>query len=297
MAIGDKLLGAVEAGGTKMVCAVGRADGTLLGKMVIPTGLPEPTVDSMCQFFEGKGISALGLGTFGPVGLNPDLPDYGHVLRTVKPGWQDFDFRRAMQLRLGVPVAIDTDVNAACLGEVAYGSSNGLDVVAYVTVGTGVGVGVCVGGRPLHGMLHPEAGHIRVERADGDGYAGCCAAHGDCLEGLASGPAVCARYGVERASDLVRDPGFLELEAGYLAQGIATWMLAYSPQRIVVGGGVADHVPGLLPLVRDKVEGLIGGFLRAPELQDMDSYLAAPSCGGDQGVLGAIALAAQARAD
>lgn len=290
----EKIYGAIEAGGTKMVCAVGRADGTLLGKMVVPTGTPETTIGPLCDFFAGRGISALGLATFGPVMLDASSPRYGRVLASPKLAWRDFDFAGALRNRLGVPVAIETDVNAACLGETLYGTARGLDVVVYVTVGTGIGVGVCIDGKPLHGMLHPEAGHITVARTPGDEFPGCCAVHVSCLEGLASGPAACKRYGVERASDLAEDAAFLDLESDYLARALSFYTLAYSPRRIVLGGGVPDHAPALLPLVREKLGHIIGTFLPTSEFEHLDSYVAAPSLKGDQGVLGALALAVRA---
>lgn len=293
------LLGGIEGGGTKMVCALGYADGTLVDRRSFPTGSPGETVARVAAYFEeapgavaGGPLAALGVGTFGPIDVNPASPGYGRLLQTPKSGWSGFDFRGALAGRLPVPLVFDTDVNAACLGELTYGASRGLDSVVYMTVGTGIGVGVCVDGRPLHGMLHPEAGHMRIPRRPDDGFPGICPAHGGCLEGLASGPAICERFGAARASDLADDPRFLQLESDYLAQALTTFVLAYAPQRIIVGGGVPDHVPGLLPLVRRKVTRLLNGYLQTPELADMDRYLAAPSCGGDQGVLGAIALAA-----
>lgn len=291
MESGDKLLGGIEAGGTKMVCAVGHADGRLEDKTRLPTGNPDETLAEMCAYFEESGIAALGIATFGPAVVNPRSPLYGRLLGTPKPGWAGLDFAGALRESLHVPVAFDTDVNAACLGELRFGGCRGLDAAAYVTVGTGIGAGVCLGGRPLHGMLHPEAGHVLVRRDPRDGFAGICPAHGDCLEGLASGPAICARFDVDQASDLAGNERFLELESGYLAQGLMALALVCSPRRIAVGGGVVEHVPALLPLVREKLAALLNGYLSTPELAHMESYIVEPACGGDQGVLGAIALA------
>ena len=290
----DKIYGAIEAGGTKMVCAVGRADGTLLGKTVMPTGSPEATIEPLCAFFAGRGVSAIGLATFGPAVLDPQSPRYGYLLTSPKIAWRDFDFVGSLRKRLGVPVAFETDVNAACLGELLYGAARGLDLAVYVTVGTGIGVGVCIDGKPLHGMLHPEAGHIVVPRVPGDGFPGCCSVHVSCLEGLASGPAICRRFGVERASDLAENAEFLDLESDYLARALSFYALAYSPRRIVLGGGVPDHAPALFPLVREKLAHILGSFLPTPELEDMASYVVAPLLDGNQGVLGALALAARA---
>lgn len=288
----SELIGGIEAGGTKMVCAVGREDGTLVERGSFPTGDPEETCARICAFFADRGIAALGLATFGPADVNPRSPRYGRILNTPKAAWRGFDFLGSLQRELHAPMAFDTDVNAACVGELRYGACKGLDCAVYVTVGTGIGVGVCVEGRPLHGMLHPEGGHIMPVPVPGDDFPGVCPAHGTCLEGLASGPAICARFGVERASDLADDERFLELESSYLAQGLATYALVYSPQRIVLGGGVPDHVPALLPMVRQKVAAALNDYLRTPELSNMNTYICPPACGGDQGVLGAIALAA-----
>lgn len=285
-----RLIGAVEAGGTKMVCATGYADGTIVDRVSLPTKAPEETVAAMYNWFDGRGIEALGLAAFGPTGVNPHSPSYGHILQTPKVAWRGFDFLGAMSRRLGVPVGYDTDVNGACLGEVTYGSAKGLDAVVYVTVGTGIGAGVYLDGHLLHGMLHPEAGHIMLRREPGDDFEGTCPTHGTCFEGLAAGPANLKRFGVSDPAVLDDDPRFLDLESSYIAQGLAVYVLCYSPQRIVLGGGVPDHAPKLLPLVHKKVLGILNGYIQTPELENIDSYIVAPSCGGNQGILGAIAL-------
>ena len=290
-----QLIGAIEAGGTKMVLATGYADGTIVERASIPTEEPAKTVPAMVEWLSGKGIAALGIAAFGPTAVNPKSPDYGHILQTPKLAWRGYDFLGEMRRGLGVPCGYDTDVNGACLGEVMYGAGKGLDNVIYITVGTGIGAGVCVDGHLLHGMLHPEAGHIALARVPGDeGFACNCPSHDSCFEGLAAGPAVVARYGVERASDMADDEGFLELESAYIAQGIVTYIYTLSPQRIVLGGGVPDHAPKLMARVRAKVLEQINGYLATPELTDIDGYIVPPACGGDQGVLGAIALGAQA---
>lgn len=290
-----QLIGAIEAGGTKMVLATGYADGTIVERASIPTEEPAKTVPAMVEWLSGKGIAALGIAAFGPTAVNPKSPDYGHILQTPKLAWRGYDFLGEMRRGLGVPCGYDTDVNGACLGEVMYGAGKGLDNVIYITVGTGIGAGVYVDGHLLHGMLHPEAGHIVLARVPGDeGFACNCPSHDSCFEGLAAGPAVVARYGVERASDMADDEGFLELESAYIAQGIVTYIYTLSPQRIVLGGGVPDHAPKLMARVRAKVLEQINGYLATPELTDIDGYIVPPACGGDQGVLGAIALGAQA---
>lgn len=289
------LIGAIEAGGTKMVLACGYADGTITERTSIPTQDPAQTVSAMIEWFANKGIAALGIAAFGPTGVNPSLSTYGHILQTPKLAWRNFDFLGAMSRGLGVPCGYDTDVNGACLGEVMYGAAKGLDSAMYITVGTGIGAGIYAGGQLIHGMLHPEAGHITLPRAAGDQDFECvCPTHDSCFEGLAAGPAVVKRYGVERASDMADDEGFLELEGTYIAQGILNYLYVASPQRIILGGGVPDHAPKLMGRVRAKVLQLNNGYISTPELDDIDSYIVPPACDGNQGVLGAIALGAQA---
>ncbi len=204
-----RLIGAIEAGGTKMVLATGYADGAIVERASIPTEEPARTVPAMIDWFASKGIAALGIAAFGPTAVNPKSPEYGHILQTPKLAWRGYDFLGEMQRGLAVPCGYDTDVNGACLGEVMYGAGKGLDNVVYITVGTGIGAGVYVGGQLIHGMLHPEAGHITLARVPGDEDFAChCPSHDSCFEGLAAGPAVVARYGVERASEMADDEGF-----------------------------------------------------------------------------------------
>ena len=282
-------LGTLEAGGTKMVLAVGTAEGKILEREEIPTTAPEEVVPRMIEWFSERGISALGVGAFGPTGVNPHSEDFGYVLNTPKPGWRGYDFRGALMEGLGVPVGYDTDVNVACLGEVTFGAARGLDVVVYLTVGTGVGAGVMVDGHLLHGMLHPEAGHVLVTRRADDSAESTCPFHDCCLEGLAAGPAIERHWGVP-ARELADRPEVWDLESDYLAQALANYVMCYSPQRIILGGGVMKQEQ-LFPLVREKVEKNIAGYLSTRELADMDSYIVPASLGGDQGILGCIELA------
>ena len=289
----DRIIGAIEAGGTKMVCAIGHENGEVLDRASFPTLAPAETVPAMIDYFADKNIEALGLAAFGPVAVNPTDPRYGRILNTPKIAWQNYDFMGDLVRGCGVPVGIDTDVNGACLGELTFGAAKGLTDVIYITVGTGIGVGVCIGGQMLHGMLHPEAGHVLIERAPGDDVPSTCHCHTRCLEGIAAGPAVQLRLG-ENNNVLSADPEVLEQEAGYLAQGLMTYILTYSPQRIILGGGVPDHTPELLPLVRTKTLELLNGYLSTPELEDIDSYIVAPSLDGNQGVMGALELGRRA---
>lgn len=283
------MYGGIEAGGTKWVCAVADAGGRLVATGVIPTTTPEETIERVVRFFaDHPGLAALGIGSFGPVDLRAGSPTYGRIMGTPKPGWDGTDVVTPLREALGVPVALDTDVNAAALGEWLHGAGQGLDCVAYVTVGTGIGLGAVVNGGLLRGLLHPEFGHIRVPSADG--HPGSCPFHGDCLEGLASGEAMRRRWG--RRPEELEDPAAWELEAEHLAHAVLHLTYTLAPQRIVMGGGVAGH-PGLLERVRERVLGIAGGYPAVPALTEpeaMSAYLVGPALGGHSGITGAIEL-------
>ena len=291
--------GGIEAGGTKWVCAVADAGGEVLATEVIPTTTPETTIGAALRFFGGHGpIAALGVGTFGPVDVRPGSPTYGRILATPKPGWADVDVVSPFRAELGVPVRLDTDVNAAALGEWRRGAGAGLGTIAYMTVGTGIGVGAVVNGGLVHGLLHPEFGHIRIPHDTGrDPFAGSCPFHGDCLEGLASGEAMRRRWG--RRAEHLDDPSAWELEAGYIALALVNLTYALSPERIVVGGGVAKH-PALLPAVRARLLTLTAGYPGPPVPAGpaaMDEYVTGPALGDRSGVAGAVELARAARSE
>jgi fructokinase len=286
-------LGAVEAGGTKFLCGVGSAAGSL-ATATIPTRDPETTLAEVEAFFATHGsIDALGIGSFGPLDLETASPTFGHILRTPKPGWSGVDLRGRLAATLGVPAAIDTDVNAAALAE-AEQAAVGTGTLAYVTVGTGIGVGIVADGKPLHGAGHPEAGHLLPRRHPAHGgFAGVCSFHGDCLEGLASGPAIVAAWG-SPASELAEDHIFWEVEAGYLAQLCAALFLTIAPHRIVLGGGVMDN-RRLLPAVRVATQALLGGYIAAlAEPGALERRIVAPACAEPAGLVGAYLLAARA---
>ncbi len=285
------LYGGIEAGGTKFVCGIGDESGRLLESITFPTTTPGQTLARALAFFAGKPLAALGIGTFGPVDLRPDSPAYGRITSTPKPGWANTDMLRPFRERLGVPVGLDTDVNAAALGEHRWGAAQGLDTFVYLTVGTGIGGGGMAGGRLMHGALHPEMGHVRVPHDWArDPFAGVCPYHGDCLEGLASGPAIEARWGVPGES-LPADHPAWELEAHYLALGVANLVLTLSPQRVILGGGVMG-VAGMLPRVRALVLALLNGYLQiAAIVEDIEGYIVPPGLGTQAGVRGALALA------
>ncbi len=287
-----RLYGGIEAGGTRWNCAVGDGEGTeLAAARSFPTTSPAETLERAVAFFAAQGpIAALGIGCFGPLDARPGSPTWGRVTTTPKPGWQGVDVAGPLGAALGVPVAFDTDVNAAALGELRRGAGRGLETLVYLTVGTGIGGGVVAAGRPLHGLLHPEIGHTLIphDRAR-DPFPGACPFHGDCLEGLASGTALRERWGAP--GEELTDPAVWELEADYLALGLANVVLTVSPERIVLGGGVGD-APGLRELVRARLPEVLGGYLDAPELGDgIEDYLVAPTLGKRSGVLGAIELA------
>lgn len=290
------LYGGVEAGGTKFVCAVGDEDGKLHAQIRYPTGAPEETIRRAIAFFEGLGdtVVAVGIGSFGPLDPDPDSPTFGYITTTPKAGWQQVDIAGVMGNALGVPVAFDTDVNAAALGEHRWGAAQDVATFVYLTVGTGIGGGGMVNGKLIHGLMHPEMGHIRVPHdRERDPFEGICPFHGDCLEGLASGPAIVARWGL-RGEDLPPDHPAWELEARYLAMGLVAIICIISPQRIVIGGGVMER-EHLYPLVRKNVQDLLKGYIQRPEIRDaMDRYIVPPALGERAGVLGAIALAQSA---
>lgn len=291
----QQLLGALEAGGTKMVCATGYVDGSIAACTEIPTTTPEETTAAIVAWFEDKGIAALGVGAFGPTAVDPASEHFGKILETPKTSWRYFDLLGHLSTPLDVPCGYDTDVNAACLGEATFGCARGLSSVVYLTIGTGVGAGVMVNGQLLHGMLHPEAGHVLVSRDPRDtiGEHSGCPYHDNCLEGLIAGPGVKKRWGGKRASELADDPEAMDLLAGYLAQALTTYTLCYSPKKIIIGGGVADHTP-IVPLARKKAAELLNGYLVTPELEDIDTYIVNNSLDGEQGIKGCLALAHRA---
>jgi fructokinase len=289
------LYGGIEAGGTKFVCAIGRGPEGLLAEARFPTTTPDESIGRALAFFREHAhlgpLAAVGIASFGPIDPNPASPAYGHITTTPKPGWAHTDFAGAVGRALGVPVGFDTDVNVAALGEGRWGAAQGLGTFIYLTVGTGIGGGGMVGGRLLHGLMHPEMGHVRIPHdLAADPYPGCCPYHGDCLEGLASGPAIEGRWGA-RGETLPADHPAWDLEAEYLALGVVNYVLTLSPERVIMGGGVMEQAH-LLPRVRRRVLALLNGYLQAPAvLEGIDAYIVRPSLGARAGVLGALALA------
>ena len=274
--------GAIEAGGTKFVCAAGSGPEDL-DLYEFPTTTPAETIDRAIAFFRKRPLQAIGIGSFGPIDPDPRSKTFGYITSTPKTAWRHVDFVGAIRKALNVPVAFETDVNAAAFGEHRWGAARGLDTFLYLTIGTGIGGGAMVNGSLLHGRMHPEMGHVRVPHdRTTDPYTGGCPFHGDCIEGLASGPAVEARWGVTGRELPPDHPGW-ELEAHYLAFGLVNWICTLSPQRIILGGGVMRRLH-LLPMIRNKVAALLNGYLDAPEIVP-------PELGPRSGVLGALALA------
>jgi fructokinase len=279
--------GGIETGGTKCSCAVGTGPDDLRAVETFPTTTPAETIERALAFLEREGpVDAVGIGSFGPVDPNPESPTWGHVTTTPKAGWAHTPLAPEVARRLAVPVGFDTDVNAAALGEHRWGAAQGLDTFCYVTVGTGIGGGGMAGRKLLHGLLHPEFGHLRIPHdRDLDPFDGVCPYHGDCWEGLASGPALEARR------PLLAADGLVALEARYLALGLLAVVSVLSPQRIVIGGGVM-RTPGLIERVRSELVSLVGGYLASDALgTGIDAFVVPPALGARAGVLGAIALA------
>ena len=286
------IFGALEAGGTKMVCALGDENGKILEQKSIKTTLPEETLPQIAEYFKDKSIAALGIGCFGPIDLNKESKTYGYITSTPKPGWKNCDIAGYLKRELGVSVGFDTDVNGSLLGEVTFGDSKGLTDVVYYTIGTGVGAGIMTGGKLLHGMLHSEAGHMIMEREAGDDYKGHCPFHQTCLEGMASGPAIEERWG-KKAIELSDKDEVWDLEAAYLAQAMVNTICILSPKRIILGGGVM-HQMQLFELVREKTLKRLNNYLNVPELKDMEKYIVPASLHDDQGIMGAVKLAIDA---
>ncbi|MGG3467496.1 ROK family protein [Neobacillus pocheonensis] len=283
------MLGAIEAGGTKFVCAVGDEKGTIIDRIQIPTTVPEETIPKVIEFFKQYSIKAIGVGSFGPIDVIKESPAYGFITSTPKPGWRDFPFVNKLQEAFSVPIGFNTDVNAAALGEAKFGAAKGLDSCLYITVGTGIGAGAIVQGKLLQGLSHPEMGHILVRRHPNDEYQGKCPYHHDCLEGLAAGPAIEARWGT-KGDQLVDRLEVWDLEGYYLAQALMQFILILSPKKIILGGGVMKQQQVFTSLNRYLKE-FLNEYVSLPELTD---YIVSPGLGDNAGITGALMLAYQA---
>jgi fructokinase len=292
------LFGGIEAGGTKFVCAVGAGPEDLRDEVRFPTTTPKETIGRAVDYFRQQAqkepLEAIGIASFGPVDPNPKSDTWGYITTTPKPHWHNAEFAPLLQREIGVPVGFDTDVNGAALGEHRWGAAQGLSTFVYLTIGTGIGGGAMVNGQLLHGLLHPEMGHILLPpRPDDPAPQGFCPYHGHCLEGMANGPAIEKRWG-QKAETLAQDHPAWELEAHYLAVGLESLICTLSPQRIIMGGGVMEQAQ-VFPLLRQKVLDLLNGYVQAPTILDqIERYIVPPGLGNRAGICGAIALAEQA---
>jgi len=289
------MYGSIEGGGTKFVCAVGSTPDDLREIVTFPTTTPDETLGKGIDFLSGHAqLDAVGIAMFGPLDLIPSSNTYGSVRATPKPGWSGVDVVAPFREAFGVPVGFDTDVNGAALGEGRWGAGRGLQTFMYVTVGTGIGGGGVVDGQPMHGLVHPEIGHLRIPRDPDDSFPGCCPFHGDCLEGLASGPAMSERWGRSAEALGVDIDDAVTIEAEALGHAMANLVLTVSPQRIILGGGVMK-LPGLLEATRRRMLESLGGYVDAPALGNgAESFLVAPELGDRSGVAGGLVLADRA---
>ena len=282
-------LGALEAGGTKMVCAIGDENGNIFEQVSIPTTTPEETMPKLISYFKDKEIEALGIGCFGPIDPDPRSKTYGYITSTPKLAWADYNIVGAFKEALGCPVGFDTDVNGSVLGEVTFGQAKDKSCVIYITIGTGIGAGIYIEGKLLHGMLHPEAGHVLMHRRDDDSYEGKCPYHKTCFEGLAAGPAIEERWG-RKAFELKDRDEVWDLEAYYIAEALSNYILTLSPEMIILGGGVM-HQEQLFPLIRKHVAEMLNGYIKTEELENIESYIVPASLNDDQGIMGCLELA------
>ena len=288
-----RTFGGVEAGGSKFSCILGSEPDNISSERTIRTTTPEKTLAQVIEFFAeaSEPISSIGIGSFGPVELNKSSRFYGYITNTPKPGWQNTDISGTIGRALKVPIFIDTDTNAAGLAETKWGSAKSLNFVLYVTVGTGIGGGCIINGKPYHGLLHPEMGHMRIPHdKKQDPFPGACSFHGDCLGGLASGQAIYKRWEIPGENLPTNHPAWI-LETEYIATGLVNLICTLSPQRIILGGGVMKRIE-LFDPIRTKVRDLANRYFDHPQLQDkISEYIVPPMLGTRAGVLGALALA------
>jgi fructokinase len=289
--------GAVEAGGTKFICGIGDAAGNLIAEQRIETLFPTETLPKVVQFFQEKSkelkltIKSIGIGSFGPLDLNPLSPAYGHITSTPKTGWPNTDIPGFLRDQLNCACTIDTDVNAAAYGEYLWGAGRNLGSLVYFTIGTGIGGGAIINGLPIHGLVHPEMGHCIVDHDEKeDPFSGVCPYHSDCFEGLANGPSIQARWGI-KPEELPSSHPAWDLEARYIARALHSIITILSPQRIILGGGVMQQL-SLLPKIRLLVKESLNGYVVSDAITSgIDGYIVAPVLGKQAGVLGSLALA------
>lgn len=291
------LFGGIEAGGSKFICAVGNAQGKIEKKIAIPTSTPDETMPQVVKFFQSivvnTPLAGIGIATFGPVDLDRKSPQYGYITTPPKPGWGHYNILGALREAFpNMPLGFHTDVNGAAIGEYRWGAAQGLDTFIYVTVGTGIGAGGMVGGKLMEGLIHPEMGHMFIPQdLAKDNFAGVCPFHGNCLEGLAAGPAMEKRWKIATASDLPDNHPAWDLEAHYLALAFANCVMVLSPQKIILGGGVTKN-RSIYAKIREKTRQLLNGYIKHEKiLKNIDEYIVEPGLGTESGICGAIALA------
>ena len=284
------ILGSIEAGGTKFVCAVGDENGVIKERASFPTTTPEETMNTVINFFKNKNIEAVGIGCFEPICLDKKSKEYGSITTTPKLLWQNYNIVKKFKENFDIPIGFDTDVNAAALGEFTWGAAKDLNSCFYMTVGTGIGAGIIVEGNIIHGLLHPEAGHMMICHEERDLFEGCCPFHKNCLEGMASGPSIEKRWG-KKAYELEPEHIAWDIEAHYLSVALMDAILMISPEKIILGGGVMKQ-SHLFPLIRKKVLERLNGYIKVPEiLENINSYIVYPELGDNAGICGGLALA------
>lgn len=283
------VIGAIEAGGTKIIYGLGNEKGEIIEKLSIPTTKPEEVMGTLIDYFKGKKIDSFGVGSFGPIDHIKGSKTYGHITKTPKKYWSDFDFIGELKKHFDKPIEFDTDVNGAALAESLWGAGKGLNNVLYITVGTGIGAGAVINGKMLQGLMHPEMGHINLKKRYDDKFEGNCPFHKDCLEGLAAGPAIEKRWGI-KGEKLAENDKVWDLEAYYLAQALVNYILILSPQKIILGGGVMKQQQ-LFPKIRKYVKEILNGYVYKSEILDnIDDYIVYPGLGDYAGYFGSIAL-------
>ncbi|MFZ1419234.1 MAG: ROK family protein [Leptotrichiaceae bacterium] len=283
------IMAAVEAGGTKFNCGLGDENGNIIDQVSIPTTTPEETMKKVIEYFKDKKFDVMGVGSFGPIDPIKGSKTYGHITKTPKAYWSDYNLIGELKKHFDVPMEFDTDVNGAALAEAWWGAGKGFKNVMYITVGTGIGAGATVDGKMLQGLTHPEMGHISVKRHPEDAFEGTCSFHGDCLEGMAAGPAIEKRWG-KKGIELAEDNRVWEMEAYYLSQALVNYILILSPEKIIMGGGVMKQKQ-LFPLIHKNVKEMLNGYVDKKEiLEDIENYIIYPGLGDYAGFIGSFAL-------
>lgn len=284
-------LGTIEAGGTKFVIGIGDELGNIEDRITIPTTTPNETINKVIDYFKDKNIEALGVACFGPLDLNEESDTYGYITTTPKQGWGNFNIIGELKKHFNIPMGFDTDVNGSCLGEVKYGAAKGLKSCLYLTIGTGIGAGIYTNGNLIHGLLHPEAGHIILKPLENDTFKGVCPYHEYCFEGMVSGPALEKRLGI-KGETIKEDNPVWDLEAHYIAQALMNYIYIVSPEIIILGGGVM-HQKGLLEKIQNELIKLNNNYINVKSLKEenIKNYIVAPGLKDDAGIVGGLALA------